>query len=68
MTAYTTRNEAIDREIIPAIEAGEASASEYDIDAIADEVLYTTGEGAGYRYQVTDDTDAFWAAVQRHAL
>lgn len=35
---YTTRDEAITREIIEAIEAGEAHRDEYDIDAIADAI------------------------------
>ena len=41
---YSTLNEAIDREIVDAIEAGGAdiaSADEYDIDAIAAESLST---------------------------
>lgn len=39
MATYTNRNEAINREIIAAIEAGDASAENYNIDAIADAVL-----------------------------
>ena len=36
---YTTREEAIEREIISAIEAGGAVSEDYDIDAIADAVI-----------------------------
>ena len=65
MTVYTTRNEAIATEIVEAIEAtGVATASEYDVDAIADEVL--GGYDEGYALTVTDDE--FWTAVERHAL
>lgn len=69
MTAYSTRNEAIEREIIAAIEAGDATRSEFDIDAIADEVIdQVITETGQVTYQVTADTDDFWAAVERHAL
>lgn len=69
MTAYSTRNEAIDREIIAAIEAGDATRSEFDIDAIADEVIdQVITETGQVTYQVTADTNTFWAAVERHAL
>lgn len=64
MNTYTTRNEAIEAEIITPL--GEF-ADEYDIDAIADEVLTTTGEGVDYRYTVDEDAD-FWAIVEKHAL
>ena len=63
MTRYTTRNEAIEREIIEPIEAGEATRDEYDIDAIAGAVLGTYAEG----YALTVDADEFWEIVARHA-
>ena len=67
--AYSTRNEAIEREIITAIEAGDATRDEFDIDAIADEVIeQVISETGRVTYQITVDTDAFWAAVERHAL
>lgn len=66
--AYSTRNEATDA-IITAIEAGDATRDEFDIDAIADEIIeQVTTETGQVTYQVTDDTDAFWAAVERHVL
>lgn len=62
MTTYTDRNEAIAQEITAAL--GQY-ADEHDIDAIADEVLETTGNG--YRYQIREDVD-FWEIVEKHAL
>ncbi|MBK4161027.1 hypothetical protein GWO73_04190 [Corynebacterium macginleyi] len=64
MTTYTTRNEAIDNEIITPL--GEY-ADQHDVDAIADEVLTTTGEGTDYRYTLRDDVD-FWDITAEHAL
>lgn len=67
MTSYTTRDEAIQREIVAAIEANGtdvAVADEFDVDAIADEVLDTDGQG---RWYVAVDDDEFWRAVERHA-
>lgn len=72
MTTYTTRNEAITREITEPL--GEYAA-EHDIDAIADEVLYWHDEvredgsiwlpGCGYRRNQEVD---FWEVVEKHAL
>ena len=58
---YTTRDEAIQTEILAPLAGHEA---DYDIDAIADEVLgdYATG----YTVQVTED--AFWEIVAKHDL
>ena len=66
MTSYTTRAEAIQREIIDPIEAGGEvtdARTAYDVDAIADEVL--GDHAAGYAPKV--DADEFWAIVERHA-
>jgi len=66
MTTYATRAEAIQREIIDPIEAsGEVSdaRAEFDVDAIADEVL--GDHAAGYAPIV--DADEFWRVVERHA-
>lgn len=62
-TTYTTRNEAI-AAIIDAIEAHPAitwARAEYDIDAIADEVIGDYADG----YRIADGIE-FWAAVARH--
>ena len=56
---YTTRSEAIYREIIEAIEVDDASADNYDIDAIADAVLGDYEDG----YRVKVDEDEFWDIV-----
>ena len=61
MTTYTTRNEAIEREILPALTGYE---SDYDIDAIADEVIGDYENG--YAIQVTEDE--FWGIVAKHDL
>lgn len=58
---YTTRNEAIETEIIAALAGQE---TDYDIDAIADEVLGDYENG--YTIQVTED--AFWEIVAKHDL
>lgn len=65
MTRYTTRTEAITREIVEAIEATgvvEDAHAEYDIDAIADAVLGDYEDG----YALTVTTDEFWDIVARH--
>lgn len=64
MDTYTTRNEAIHYEI--ELSLGEY-ADEYDIDAIADEVIIATGEGVDYGFTIDDDAD-FWAIIEKHAL
>lgn len=64
MTTYTTRNEAIDREIIQPL--GEY-ADQFDIDAIADQVLVSVGEGIDYRFTANEDVD-FWDVVAQHEI
>jgi len=63
---YATRAEAIEREIIEPIEAsGEVrdARAEFDIDAIAAEVLGDYADG----YACLVDADEFWRIVERHA-
>lgn len=63
-TTYSTRTDAIDA-IIDAIEAHPAitwARAEYDIDAIADEVIGDYADG----YRIADGIE-FWASVSRHA-
>lgn len=65
MTSYTTRGEAIQREIVEPIEAsGEITDArvEFDVDAIADEVLGDHEQG----YACLVDVDEFWRIVERH--
>lgn len=71
---HTTRDEAVTRLIVEAIDAsGEATSAEYDIEAIADAVLDTDDRG---RWGMSDDyvdadgygdAEAFWAVVEHHA-
>lgn len=61
---FTTRDEAIQREIVDPIEAsGEVADARatYDIEAIADEVLDDHEAG----YQCTVDADEFWRIVAK---
>lgn len=78
---YTTRKEAIDQEIIPALDTSQACGpldvdDVFDVDAIADEVLAyrvdTNADGnellntAGFE-QVVDVTE-FWQIVAKHVI
>lgn len=60
---YTTRGEAIEREIIEVIEAGDASRDGYDIDAIADAVIGDYEDGFTIRVNEAD----FWGIVADNA-
>lgn len=60
---YSTRTEAIQREIIDPIEAGDATADEFDIEAIADRVLGDYADG----YASTVAPDEFWQIVEENA-
>lgn len=66
MTRYTTRDEAIAREIIEPIETGngvESAADEFDVEAIAEAVLADHDGG----YASTVDEARFWEIVERYA-
>lgn len=63
MNTYTTRDEAITREIIEPL--GEY-ANDHDTDAIAEQVITTTGEGIELRYHLNEDVD-FWEIVAANA-
>ena len=71
-STWTTRNDAV--EALEAMLAqadttlaGRPVTDAYDVDAIADEVLTTTGHGTTYRFVLADlEDDEFWAAVARH--
>lgn len=60
---YTTREEAIEREVIGVIEAGDATRDEYDIDAISDAVIGDFEEG----YALKVDEATFWDIVADNA-
>lgn len=61
---YTTRDEAIEREIIEVIEAGDANANEYNIDAIADAVIGDYEDG----YALRVDENEFWGIVANNEI
>ena len=61
---YSTRTEAIEREIIEAIEAGDAKAEDYNIDAIADVVIGSYEDG----YALKVDESEFWGIVSDNAI
>ena len=61
---YTTRSEAIYREIIEAIESGDVTSDQYDIDAIADAVIGSFEDG--YALQV--DEASFWGIVAENEI
>lgn len=61
---YTTRDEAITREIIEAIESGDVTSDQYDIDAIADAVIGSFEDG--YALQV--DEASFWGIVAENEI
>ena len=51
--------------IVTAIESGDATRDEFDIDAIADAAY----DAAGGTWDITNlDTAIFWGLVQEHAL
>jgi hypothetical protein len=60
MSRYVTRDDAIQREIITAIAAGETGLVEFDIDAIADTVLGVDDDG---HWTITVNEEEFWNVV-----
>lgn len=63
ITTYTTRQDAFDYAIEPAL--GEYVA-DYDMDAIFDTCFAYNQARQGFEQIV--DVDGFWASVERHAL
>ena len=63
---YTTKQDLIDYEIIPAIESGgEVTREDYDIDAIADAVSDVDEKG---RYYQKASEDEFWEIVAANEI
>ncbi|MHB2252967.1 hypothetical protein [Corynebacterium aurimucosum] len=60
MNTYTTRDEAVQREIIEPL--GEY-ANEHDVDTIADELIIAVDDG----FHLNQDAD-FWGIVAANAL
>lgn len=65
--AHTSRNDAVNviRDIVR--EAG-GDLNDYNIEAIADEVLDSQGEGCMIRYFIAAEDDDFWDSVLRNRL
>ena len=61
---YSTRDEAITREIIDVIESGDVTRDQYDIEAIADAVIGSFEDG--YALQV--DEASFWGIVAENEI
>jgi hypothetical protein len=59
MRTYNTRTDAIQREIVEPIGAGDAEPADYDIEAIAARVLGDYSQG----YACIVDEDQFWRIV-----
>lgn len=64
-TRRSTRNDVITFDIIPTLD----QMDDYDVAAIADDVIGQYFSATGTPYYVVDvDEGAYWAAVQRHAI
>lgn len=70
---YSTLTECVQREIIAAIEEGGATADEYDIDAIAAELVVSVRAYNSDDVQIGDieyfvpcDPDRFWRVIQEN--
>ena len=64
LRTYTTRDEAIQREIVEPIEAGDAEIRDYDVEAIAEQVIGDYDDG----YALTVSESEFWGVVAEHAI
>lgn len=65
ITRRSTRNDVVEFDIIPALN----NVDDYDVAAIADDVIGQYFSATGTPYYVVDvDEDAYWAAVERHAI
>lgn len=61
----STRDDVIMFDIIPTLD----QMDDYDVAAIADDVIGQYFSATGTPYYVVDvDEDAYWDAVQRHAI
>lgn len=64
-TRRSTRNDVIEFDIIPTL----VQMDDYDVAAIADDVIGQYFSTGGTPYYVVDvDEDAYWEAVGRHAI
>lgn len=64
-TRRSTRNDVVEFDIIPTLD----NVDDYDVPAIADDVIGQYFSATGTPYYVVDvDEDAYWDAVQRHTI
>lgn len=62
---HSTRSDVVEFDIIPTLD----NVGDYDVAAIADDVIGQYFSATGTPYYVVDvDEDAYWAAVERHAI
>lgn len=61
---YATRDGA-DAYVTGVIEAGDASADEFNVDAVVDDCFEFDADLQ--QFILTADTDAFWSSVERNA-
>ncbi|WKS66805.1 hypothetical protein NLL33_11435 [Corynebacterium accolens] len=64
MRTYSTRDEAINREILEPL--GEYADS-HNIDALADELIISVNNGAEVQFMLKPEID-FWQSVENNAL
>ena len=63
-TRRSTRNDVVEFDIAPTLD----NVDDYDVAAIADDVIGQYFSTTGTPYYVVDvDEDAYWDAVKRHA-
>nr|DAU74257.1 MAG TPA: hypothetical protein [Caudoviricetes sp.] len=68
MNTYTTRDEAIEYLIMDLLDG---SADEFDVEAIADEVIVSVGEGVNHCYKIADEyteADKLWKVALNYEL
>lgn len=64
-TRRSTRNDVVEFDIVPTLD----NVDDYDVAAIADDVIGQYFSATGTPYYVVDvDEGAYWAAVERHAI
>lgn len=61
----STRSDVVEFDIIPTLD----NVDDYDVAAIADDVIGQYFSATGIPYYVVDvDEDVYWAAVERHTI
>lgn len=65
--AHTSRNDAVNAILDTIREAG-GDLNDYNIEGIADEVIFSQGEGHMIRYFIAADDEEFWDSVLRNHI